>query len=57
MKICKYCQSEINENAKVCPICKKQVVFSIGNVIIGVIIAILLLILLTPVVITPVVMG
>jgi hypothetical protein len=39
MKKCKYCQSEIDSKSKVCLVCKRDLEFSITNVIVGVIIA------------------
>lgn len=37
-KICKYCKSEIQIDAKVCPNCRKTLNFSIGRVAIGLVI-------------------
>jgi hypothetical protein len=43
-KICKYCKSEINAKAKVCPVCRKTLNFSIARVLV----AILLIFILVP---------
>lgn len=41
-KICKYCKNEINAKAKVCPVCRKNLSFSIGKLLVGVLLAFIL---------------
>lgn len=41
MKKCKYCKSEIDEQAKICPNCRKKQKSSAGRIILGIIIAFL----------------
>lgn len=41
MKKCKYCKSEIDEQAKICPNCRKKQKSSVGRIILGIIIAFL----------------
>lgn len=40
-KLCKYCKEEIDINAKVCPHCRRTLNFSIGRVLLVVLIIIL----------------
>lgn len=47
VKQCKYCRSTINKKAKVCPVCKRTLNFSIGRVLLVVVIVIGILILLS----------
>ena len=46
MKKCKYCQSEIDENATVCPICRRVLNISIARILGGVIIGFFVLLFL-----------
>ena len=41
MKKCKYCKSEIDEQAKICPNCRKRQKSSAGRIILGIVIAFL----------------
>lgn len=41
MKKCKYCKSDIDEKAKICPNCKKKQGSSLGRIILGVVIGII----------------
>ncbi len=43
MKYCKYCKSEIDERAKICPYCRKQQGISIVNIIVGVIVGLIIM--------------
>lgn len=44
MKKCKYCQSEIDKNAKICPHCRKEQGSSALRILIGVIVGLIIIV-------------
>lgn len=47
MKQCKYCKSEIDSNAKICPNCRKSQGSSVGRIILGVFVGLIILVIIS----------